>query len=195
MIRPLASVINSKAHLAVFYDIFSDRLKALDLTVLLMNMFDTCLEGALPLLANQFHVMGVEGWKFCTTTAQKRDLIKSSIAVHKIKGTPYSIKRALEIVGFPGAYFQEGVDRYYNGEINYDGTNTYGSAGWANFRAFVPVEHGITTEFNDPISTELAEGINMEGIEGVPDEWIVLITAVINEYKPLRCRLTEVVFV
>jgi P2-related tail formation protein len=172
MIRPLASAINSKDHLSVFYDIFTDRMKAIDLSILLINMFDTCPDVALPLLADQFHIKGVEGWQFVTTDVQRRNLISNAITIHKFKGTPYSIEKALELVGFPGATFQEGVDHYYDGSINYDGTATYGSEGWARFRVFIPV--------SDP---------NLITIENT-----AIVTSTINEYKPVRCLLVEVVF-
>lgn len=53
---------------------------------------------ALPALAEQFHVQGLEGWLFTTDEREKRELIKQAIELHKYKGTIWAVRRVLEIL-------------------------------------------------------------------------------------------------
>lgn len=173
MDRALASALNIRPHLAALYDVVDYRLNSIDLTKMMLYMIDIAPVEALPLLASQFHVSGVEGWKFASTTQMKRNLLKSAIELHRYKGTPYSIKEALSKLGYPGAYFQEGVSDFYDGTHTHDGSTTKGSEGWAKFKAFVPVD--------DP--------------NNVPADVQAMITAIINEYKPVRCELISIMYI
>lgn len=76
------------------------RMTSLNLSPVLTNLVDACDPSVLPYLADQFHVMGNEGWRWCETDAQRRDLIKRSIELHRFKGTPWSIKHAFVALGF-----------------------------------------------------------------------------------------------
>ena len=166
----LASNLRSKDHLTVFGRLFAARMDALPVVNTLVYCMETVPETALDALADQFHVTGYEGWKFCTTVDEKRELLKNSIKLHAKKGTPWSIKKACEIAGFPGVYFQEGVGIVYDGTYVYDGSETHGSEGWAKFIAFVPVPN--------PALVPPTVGPKL-----------------INEYKPVRCELISVEFV
>lgn len=73
-----------------------DRMGTVDLTPLLIYLVDNVAASALPHLAEQFDVTGYEGWLQTTNTAERRALIKSAIAKHYYKGTPYAIRQALE---------------------------------------------------------------------------------------------------
>lgn len=57
---------------------------------------DTCPASALPWLAWALHV---ENWDAATTEAQQREAIKLSVLLHRKKGTPWAIKRALAAIG------------------------------------------------------------------------------------------------
>ena len=57
---------------------------------------------ALPHLAEQFHVLGNEGWLFANTEQEKRALIKNAIELHRYKGTKYSLEKVLEILNLNG---------------------------------------------------------------------------------------------
>ncbi len=70
-----------------------------DLSKLLIYLIDLVDEQAIPHLAEQFHVVGEEGWLLATTDQARRELIKRSIEVHRHKGTPWAIERLLESVG------------------------------------------------------------------------------------------------
>lgn len=170
--RPLASAVNAVPHLAAFHDIVKKRLDDIDKSIALVNMIDTVPAVALPLLARQFHAMGFEGWRFASTDAERRKLLRKSIELHRFKGTPWSIKEALRTIGYDHVEFQEGVDKVLDGTWVLDGSVTLGSEGWAKFRAFVWVDDllAITTEISD------------------------LIVGIILEYKPARCHLMDITF-
>ena len=70
------------------------RLGRLDLARLLVYHLRRVPAAALPLLAEQFHVGGLEGWDWVTTEAQRRQLILDSIADHRLKGTLAGLRRA-----------------------------------------------------------------------------------------------------
>ncbi len=84
-----------------FDELFA-RFQNLDLECLLIYLFDKVEESALIHLAEQFHITGNEGWAGCTTEAEKRDLIKNSLNLHRYRGTKYSLVRVLEILGLNG---------------------------------------------------------------------------------------------
>lgn len=77
-----------------------DRMGTIDITPLLIYLIDNVNSSALIHLADQFHVMGFEGWNLVSTDYEKRSLIKEAIKNHRYKGTEYSVKRSLESLGF-----------------------------------------------------------------------------------------------
>lgn len=76
------------------YDLI-DRLGSLDLSAVIIYLIDRVSSAALPHLAEQFHVTGHEGWMQATTELERRALIKTAIAKHRIKGTPGAIRQTL----------------------------------------------------------------------------------------------------
>lgn len=62
----------------------------------LMNP-DTCPVDKLPWLASY---MSVDSWNLDLSESQKRESIKSSISVHRVKGTIGAVRRALASLGF-----------------------------------------------------------------------------------------------
>ena len=79
------------------------RLSALDLAPTVLYDFDNVEASALTHLAEQFNVLGDAGWDMAgagaNPEAKKRALLKEAIALHRIKGTPYAVKRSLELLG------------------------------------------------------------------------------------------------
>lgn len=93
-----------------------DRLGTLDLTPLLIYIIDQVNSSALPHLAEQFHVTGLEGWELARTDAEKRGLIKRAIELHRYKGTVRAIKDVLRVLGLEGVireWFQYGGQPYH----------------------------------------------------------------------------------
>ncbi len=82
-------------------DLFS-RFNSLDTEKLLVNLIDKVDASALPHLAEQFHIMGNEGWLQVKTEEEKRNLIKEAIIIHRYKGTKYAIVKVLEMLNLEG---------------------------------------------------------------------------------------------
>ena len=172
MDRPIASAIANIDHLSVFDKVCEHRFAALDLTVLLLGMFDTAPETVLPYLAEQYHILGVEGWSMADTVDQRRALLKKAIELHRRKGTPWSVKQAILALGFDSVDILEGIDRFHNGVIHYDGQDTHGSSGWARF--IVTITLGAI-----PYSSNIQQKV----------------LQLIEEYKPARSTLLELRFI
>ena len=73
-----------------------DRAEALDLTKELVYWIDTVDASALPVLARQFHVMGLEGWDYAATEAEQRALLKQAVELHRFKGTPWAVRQGIK---------------------------------------------------------------------------------------------------
>lgn len=176
--RTLASGIKYTEHLAVFDDIWRDRLAALDLTATLVYMVDIVPEGALIWLARQFGVMGNEGWAFTTTAEERRDLVKAAIELHRRKGTPYAVKAAIERatpISYADITILEGttLTPYWtlDGTVHLSGAYFLGAdAHWTEFAVIID-------------------------ISGTGGPWTAalysLLLALINEYKPVRSNLVN----
>lgn len=131
----------------------------------------TCPESLLPWLAWALHLTDVEGWRLATTTEQRRTLIAKSIALHRKKGTPWSIKEALKAAGFNDIELDEHLPaRRYDGTINHAGADYYNTYGWAQFRATADVGD------DQPISAANTARV----------------VETINEWKPVRSHLVDV---
>ncbi len=99
------------------------------------------------------------------TSDAERELLKSAIPLHRTRGTPFAIKRALAALGWQSVALLEGQDRW--------GANQYpASEGWAVFRVII----------------ELAEGQPVTAGAANP------IIAAVNFFKPARAWLDSVWF-
>ncbi|HFY2924568.1 TPA: phage tail protein I [Salmonella enterica subsp. enterica serovar Typhimurium] len=109
---PLAS----DERFSILANIAAERFAQIDLTALLVYLVDIVDASALPSLAEQFHVQGLEGWLFAANEPEKRELIKQAIELHKYKGTPWAVRRVLEILSLPGTiseWFEYGGKAYF----------------------------------------------------------------------------------
>ena len=109
---PLAS----DERFSILAHIAAERFAQLDLTALMVYLIDQVDASALPALAEQFHVQGLEGWLFTTDEREKRELIKQAIELHKYKGTIWAVRRVLEILSLPGTiseWFEYGGRAYF----------------------------------------------------------------------------------
>ena len=91
---PLARDLSCRALEAIAADI-----SQIDLTPLLVYDFSTVPASALPSLAEQFRMLGDAGWSFAVTEDQQRALLQEAIALHRLRGTMYTVERVLEILG------------------------------------------------------------------------------------------------
>ena len=110
MKRVLANTIEGIDYARAAHDIVAERWDNLDLTPFLVYMVDTCASSVLPFLADQFNVEGLRGFALAENETAQRELIKQSIAIHKFIGTPWAMREACRMIGFPVIILQEGVD-------------------------------------------------------------------------------------
>jgi hypothetical protein len=161
-------------HITVFDELYADRLAALPLEVIITYLVQIVPPQVLPHLAETFDMLGYNGYGLATTDQQRRDVILGAIELHRLKGTPYSIRRALELFGYPNATFDEGVGT----AIRYDGTYTYsgiiqynaGGGHWALFDVI----------------------FNAASFQTLPAFDVDLIRNVVEAYKPARCTLRNI---
>lgn len=137
---------------------------ALGLEVPIRDLWDprTCPVEFLPWLA---WTLSVDTWEETWPETFKRQAVAESLAIHRIKGSPGAIRRALTALGFGDAVVTEGVGGpRYDGSILYDGAQSYGQpAHWATYQVWI----------NRPISPEQATQI----------------VAVLDLIAPARCEL------
>jgi P2-related tail formation protein len=90
-------------------ELVAERWDDWDLSPFLAYLVDICAPAALPYLAEQFDIAGLQGFEVVANEQQRRNLIKRSIALHKYIGTPWAMREACRTVGFPVIILEEGV--------------------------------------------------------------------------------------
>ncbi|MEM7269511.1 MAG: phage tail protein I [Pseudomonadota bacterium] len=125
---------------------------------------ERCPAAFLPHLA---WTLSVDTWRADWPESVKRTAIAESLAIHRIKGTPAAIRRALAALGFGDAAVSEGVDApRYDASIDYDGAEQYGApVHWATYRVYLsrPVTNEQAAEVREvldliaPARCDLAE--------------------------------------
>lgn len=103
----------------------------------------TCPESALPYLA---WALSVDQWDSTWPVQIKRDTISAARLLHQRKGTPWSIRHALAIMGHADAIVIERADYIrHDGQAKRNGWHTRrGQDGWATFR--VVLQRPITID-------------------------------------------------
>jgi len=136
-------------HIEVYDDMYAARLAALDIGQVMVNFVDHVDESALVWLASQFDILGNKGYNTAVTVDEKRAVVKQAIELHRYKGTPYAIKRALATLGYTSVTIIEGVagmNGKYDGTWQYDGSHQYGLLLLGNaWATFIVIATGITT--------------------------------------------------
>lgn len=74
----------------------------LDLKPLMVLLIDHVDERLLNLLAEHFHLLDDEGWSLAKDNKEKREILKSSIEIHRLKGTKYAVERVLRLLNIDG---------------------------------------------------------------------------------------------
>lgn len=121
-----------------------------------------CPEHLLPWLA---HSLSVDVWEPSWPESTKRQVIATSVRVHRIKGTRAAIRVALEAAGFGQSTIVEGFRSVlHDGSISYDGAQTHATATpWAEY------------------SVHLARPITLGQAEQV--------RRILSAVQPVRCQL------
>jgi hypothetical protein len=130
--RAVASGIANVPHLMAYLDAFSMTMAEVDLSIVLVQFADFAPAEALPLLAQQYDVLGVRGYQFCNTDEQRRGLLREAARLKRIAGTPEAIEVAIVAIGFDNAIVSEQTGVFYDGVYNYDGSQVYGGQEWYN---------------------------------------------------------------
>lgn len=113
----------------------------------------TCPAKLLPHLA---WASSIEDWDPQWSVEQKRAAIAASAEIHRHKGTPAAIKRALEVRGHPDAILVERADCIrHNGEATRNGYRRRGGqTQWATYR--IILQRPITFDQAESITAMLA---------------------------------------
>jgi phage tail P2-like protein len=113
----------------------------------------TCPVAFLPWLAWS---LSVDEWDSDWSVATKRAALAESLAIHRLKGTPAAVKRALGAAGYGDASVVEfwgWAD--YDGSLSYDGSEDYkGPDDWAEYRIYLV--RPITIEQSKQVRTILS---------------------------------------
>lgn len=134
---------------------------------------DLCPVAVLPFLAWAY---SVDAWPPGATEAEKRTMIKRSIAVHRRKGTIQSIKDVLAAAGYGDAVIQTGFQLWrLDGSVPLDGTRTLSSLdGWAAW--------SIVIDNGDPLpSAELVALL----VQTAPARCILISIGYLNAFNRL----------
>lgn len=142
------------------------RLNDLPHNVIVM-LIDIVTPSALIAFADHFSLFA-DGWEFTKAEAEQRELIKGAIEIHRHKGTPWAIKRTLQLLGYENCQI---IERYglheHDGTFRHDGVIRYESAGhWTHYYLYIPY-----------IITEI-EANNIRNL--------------LKDVAPLRCLLTTI---
>lgn len=111
--------------------------------------------------ADQLHVLAwaesVDDWDPIWSEDRKRAVIAESRNVHRLKGTPAAIKRALAVRGQPDAVILERYDNWKrDGSSDHDGTRQHGGGlRWAVYK--VILKRPITLDQAASIQTTIAQ--------------------------------------
>ena len=138
-------------------------------TILNATLWDPAAAPA-PLLPWLAHSLSVDVWDPAWPEGIKRQVIGSSVEVHRIKGTRRAVRLALEAAGYPDAQIVEGGNSpTYDGSRQRDGTTLRATEGaWADYSVY------------------LARAITLE--QGAA------LRAILSAVAPVRCRLLSLVY-
>lgn len=153
----LPGSISIAEHLRQIDLLVAQRFADLDISMVLINIFDTVPAVALPFLAEQFNVLGYKGWKYADTEQKQRDLLKQSIDLNRYSGTPDGLRAGLRIAGVTGDIeIREQETIRHDSRILHNGRGYYGNH-WAYFSVILDlVNQGV---------------IPIEDLQGVIEEY------------------------
>ena len=145
----------------------TERLPDLDQSVFLVNLIDTVQPDLLPLLAEQFHIDGEEGWSLAESDDARRALLHSANELHRYKGTPWAIREVIRRLGLGEVSLIEGLGgQYRNGLISRNGYYIHGDPNsWNQYRVLL----------NQPITNDQAAQLRR----------------MLALYAPARCQLAS----
>ncbi|CAE6841806.1 hypothetical protein R69746_06959 [Paraburkholderia aspalathi] len=113
---------------------------------------DRCPSALLPYLAAE---VSVDGWELAESDDARRALIKSAIALHQKRGTPWAIREVIRRLGFGEVTLIEGRRvRRRDGSVARNGDYLHGDAtAWAQY--IVKLSRAITRDQADNLKAVL----------------------------------------
>lgn len=85
------------------------RLNLLDTSQIMTTLVDLLGDECIPLLAEKWSATGYDGLLLADSEKSKRALIKGAIELHRLKGTPWSIREVLRRLGLGEIEIDEGL--------------------------------------------------------------------------------------
>lgn len=112
----LPPALASDERFTLLCELLQEEMASLDINAMLVYLIDVVPAQVLPYLADQFHVSGLEGWRFARTVQERRSLIKRAVELHRFKGTGWAVEQVLVTLGLEGRvleWFEYGGEPYY----------------------------------------------------------------------------------
>lgn len=103
----IATPLANNENFHYIMQVIREELAMIDPKKFLIYLFDVVDASLLDSLAEQFDMLGYNGWVLAQNETQKRELLKSAFALHAIKGTPGGIEEVVARLGFPGIVVKE----------------------------------------------------------------------------------------
>jgi phage tail P2-like protein len=108
-VKAIASTLADSPLASALLEVVAGRWDSFNLAPLMAYLVDTCAPAALPYLAEQLDVDGLHGFALAQTDEQRREVIKRSVPLHKLIGTPAALREACRSVGVGVIDIVEGV--------------------------------------------------------------------------------------
>jgi len=105
----IAPSLKFHPHMYAFDIWMQQTFRRIDLGQLLIYFVDKVNVNALPILAQEFNLLGNKGWNFVTGETAQRTLLKKAVQIHRYMGTPWAIGQALLLIGITSGTLQEGI--------------------------------------------------------------------------------------
>lgn len=122
--------------------------------------------------AEWFSLSDEPAWSYALDDGARRLLAAGAVMLHRLKGTPWAVKKVLELIGMGAGtrLIEGGVQRRYDGLYSHDGSILYSGGAWAEYS----------------IEADLGETAGLDAGTGS------LIRKVLAGIAPARCHLTDV---
>jgi phage tail P2-like protein len=140
----------------------------LQIDVPLATLWDParCPAATLPNLA---WALSVDDWDKDWSVARKRAVVAASVEIHRRKGTPWAVLRALEVLGYQSAQLIEHTGAaLYDGSLPRDGTRTCAQSDhWAEYRLILdtPISIGQAAQVRGVLETVAPAGCHLKALD------------------------------
>lgn len=165
--QQMPPVLASDERFALLCKLLTETYADLNIGAMAVYLVDRVKGTLLPTLAEQFSLLDEAAWLLAESEEARRNLVKSSVTLHRYKGTPWAIRELIRLLGFGEITLLEGLGGLsHDGQATFNGNRVYGDTGsWPVYRVFL----------TQPITNDQAE----------------LLRRVLRATAPARCRLAS----